>query len=548
MKPLSHIPRPPHKARRLRAGLALALCLALALAWLPTPAAHAAVIMVTTTNDEVNLNGGCSLREAILSANTDKAVGACTAGSGHDTILLPAGTYFLTIAGQNENKAVTGDLDVLEAVTVQGAGKASTIIHGSGLDMVFDIHAATQLANLTVTGGDPYGLRVQSGPLTMTNSLVRENAGIGLVVYNNATLINTRVSDNVNLFSDGGGLYVMGSAALINSLVSGNITAYNGGGIFNQGTLTVTNSTLSGNIARFDGGGIASGASAYLYNVTITGNVAGNANSDGDGGGIHAFNSSFFVMWNSLLSDNQDYSTSGPVFPDCSGTVATMGYNLIADISGCVRAGSTASDLTGSAALLGPLTDNGGATDTHALLAGSPGIDDASPNGCIGPGSQVLDTDQRGYLRNGRCDIGAYEYDSPGAPTATPSPTRTQTATATHTSTATHTPTASRTSTATPTGTIPTATATPTATSTTTVTDTATATLTRTATATRTPTPTATRTATVTPTGTLPTATHTGTGTPLTSTPAATGTQPGPATPAPEPGGGWRVYLPFVTQ
>src|SRR3989338_6962424 len=59
--------------------------------------ALAANITITTINDELNADGDCSLREAIESANTDTAIDACLAGAGTDTIILPAGTYVLSI-------------------------------------------------------------------------------------------------------------------------------------------------------------------------------------------------------------------------------------------------------------------------------------------------------------------------------------------------------------------------------------------------------------------------------------------------------------------
>ena len=55
--------------------------------------AHAASIVVNDTNDELNTDGSCSLREAIEAANTDTAVDGCAAGNGADVITLPAGTY-----------------------------------------------------------------------------------------------------------------------------------------------------------------------------------------------------------------------------------------------------------------------------------------------------------------------------------------------------------------------------------------------------------------------------------------------------------------------
>jgi uncharacterized Zn-binding protein involved in type VI secretion len=52
---------------------------------------------------------------------------------------------------------------------------------------------------------------------------------------------------------------------------------------------------------------------------------------------------------------------------------------------------------------LGPLTSNGGPTQTHALLPGSPALDAGDDTGCPA-------TDQRGVARIGRCDIAAYEF------------------------------------------------------------------------------------------------------------------------------------------
>jgi hypothetical protein len=58
--------------------------------------------------------------------------------------------------------------------------------------------------------------------------------------------------------------------------------------------------------------------------------------------------------------------------------------------------------------LLGPLTNNGGPTQTHALLAGSPARDAGSNTGS-------LPFDQRGFarVRGAAPDIGAFEAEPP---------------------------------------------------------------------------------------------------------------------------------------
>lgn len=66
----------------VRLGFLLSILIALA------PQLHAVTIGVDSNADTVAADGLCTLREAILSANSDTAVGGCTAGSGTDKIYL----------------------------------------------------------------------------------------------------------------------------------------------------------------------------------------------------------------------------------------------------------------------------------------------------------------------------------------------------------------------------------------------------------------------------------------------------------------------------
>jgi plastocyanin len=87
--------------------------------------------------------------------------------------------------------------------------------------------------------------------------------------------------------------------------------------------------------------------------------------------------------------------------------------NLLGDLTG---------NITNMSAWLGSLQDNGGPTFTHALLANSPAINAGDPAGCTDQNEVVLGMDQRGFVRNGVCDMGAYEYNSIGTATATTTP------------------------------------------------------------------------------------------------------------------------------
>src|SRR3954452_13243768 len=116
--------------------------------------ALAATITVNTTDDSLAADGKCSLREAVNAANAD-AGGDCVAGSGSDTIALPAGTFKLTIAGASEDANATGDLDLASTITIAGAGAGATIVDGNHVDRVFDVAGAKTvvLQGLTITGG-----------------------------------------------------------------------------------------------------------------------------------------------------------------------------------------------------------------------------------------------------------------------------------------------------------------------------------------------------------------------------------------------------------
>jgi CSLREA domain-containing protein len=223
---------------------------------------HAASLTVTTTNDELNSDGDCSLREAIQATNTDAAVDACTAGSGADIIVVPAGTYILS----------SGELGITTNLTINGAGAATTIIDGAGLSRVFHIFSTTA----TISG------------VTIRNGF--EIVGGGISNFGTLTLKNSSVSAN-NAGSCSGGIDTHGTLTLEQSTVSGNTAGSHSGGIFNGGTLTLTNSTVSGNTVTGptgSAGGILNffGATATLTNSTVSGNTVSGNSEPNSGGGI----------------------------------------------------------------------------------------------------------------------------------------------------------------------------------------------------------------------------------------------------------------------
>ena len=165
-----------------------------------------------------------------------------------------------------------------------------------------------------------------------------------------------------------------------------------GGGIDNHGTLTVSNSTLSGNSANFVGG-IYNQGTLTVNNSTISSNTAFI-----EIGGIYGAPNSTTTLKNTIVANNTEGLPKGE---NCSGIITDGGYNLDSGTS----CGFTTQNNSRSSAnpRLGPLADNGGPTDTHALRKRSKAINAG--------GTPFPPTDQRGVKRpqGKRSDIGAFE-------------------------------------------------------------------------------------------------------------------------------------------
>jgi RHS repeat-associated protein/CSLREA domain-containing protein len=396
--------------------------------------------VVTKTNDtnDGTCNADCSLREAVRAAN---------ATAGADTIIIPPGTYTLTITGADAT-AAKGDLDITESVIVIGQGNATNTIVAAGSgwsDRIFDVIAGNvSLSNVTIQGGN------------LTSS-----SGGGIKSVNSSlSLSHVVVSGNQTTVS-GGGVFVQGGSLVLNDSAVINNTAGQGGGILNDSaTVTVTNVTVSANSAVDSGGGmrVTNTGTLSLMNVTVTNNTADtDSNNTGDGGGVF-YSAGTFTFKNTIIAGNFDASTTTKR-PDCSGAIQSLGHNIIGDNTGCTVTATTGDQFGTSTSPINPqlglLQDNGGNTQTHALLSGSPAINAGDNVGCPA-------TDQRGTSRDASCDMGAYEFigsppatstptntatNTPSGPTVTPSRTftpsftPTQTPTSTGTSTSTFTPT-----------------------------------------------------------------------------------------------------------
>ena len=356
------------------------------------PHASAATTFTVTRTDDPAPNGcqpsDCSLREAVIAAN---------AGSGGDTIVVPAGHFRLSIPGLGEQDAATGDLDLTKSVTITGAGARATVIDAMRSDRVFEVLGGTTvlISDVTITGG------------------VTTDNGAGIESVGTLTLVrDTLVGNDASGVADGGAVDSSGpSLTITQSTLAGN-EAYDGGAVNYGHMLTVTNSTITGNAAggpgsNGDGGGIegSSGSTALIASSTITGNEA--FNGLGSGAGI---DSPGVTVRSSIVADNRSYETdlSAAYSDNCASTATSQGHNLSND-STCGLTGTA--DHRGVPVPLGPLADNGGPTDTQAPAPGTIAVDGGA--GCPAE-------DQRGVSRprGSACDVGAYEVAPPLASTA----------------------------------------------------------------------------------------------------------------------------------
>jgi hypothetical protein len=394
--------------------------------------AAASTITVTRTDDPtgdqncLGADTSCSLRQAINAENGT---------AGGDTIVLSAGTYSLT---QGTDIIATKSFDL------QGAGVASSTIDGSknvssatfnplARILRIDSGATVVIQGVTFTGGFDEQDEGCSGGCSTINSwgggdLLNNGGNVtldgvafannyssatplgGAVSNGSGTLTMNDVSFTHNAAGAGGALFTRSGTVSGNGVTfSGNSTTCCEGGAayLLGGTVTLVNTTIASSGGFDAGGAIANGgANLTLDNVTL----------DDSGSDVQTDQSATTTVENSILATGSGGSAcvaSGR--PDSlnnqtTGNAITHDFgNNIADDSSCALTAAT--DKSSVDPHLAPLFDNGGPTQTEALLVGSPALGDPASTNCP-------PNDQRGVARgSGTCDIGAFEAVIKGAPT-----------------------------------------------------------------------------------------------------------------------------------
>jgi Ca2+-binding RTX toxin-like protein len=407
----------------------------------------------------INVGPGCTLANAIRSANTNTSIGGCTAGSeAPDAIFLPTNSTQTLSLVNNTTFGPTGLPVITSAITI--FGNNSRIVRNSA--------AGTPEFRI---------LAVQGGPLTLRNTILSggktpnadaptyaesEHGGGIFSVDSDVTLINCTITGNSATL--GGGLHhtdtnpqdsSYGVLEITNSTISGNAARDGGalrtntvvkirdsailrnsariGGAFATGGfdiysgITITNSTISGNSAVEKGGGGI--GDIGLNNTTVT------ANSARIGGGMYAASKSVIALKQSVISGNhaevgaEVYRFTGTPY-DTPGIVLNYYSNIFGHSGNAGVSGFTPgpADIVPAEELASiietTLSSNGGTTQSHHLPKGSPAVDAVPLSDCPPP-----ETDQRGVKRPidedsdqvAECDIGAVER-LPNPPEPEPEP------------------------------------------------------------------------------------------------------------------------------
>ena len=328
---------------------------------------------------QVTVTGGSITGNSIVSGARPHDVGGVYVGiSGSSARFTMNGTLI------DSNSGSTGGMFLVatDGASTQASGISVTNNAGSGI-----------VGGSTVPSAG--GIAVEHAPVSLTDSTIDSN------------------SSAAPGFRQAGGLSLCCNQNLV-TLSGVTITNNDGIGLSKSGSnLDAANTTISGN-----SGGIDLNANwspiVRLTNLTIAQNGA-------PGGLLYGTNSGNLQLKNTIIATN--------TAANCVSTspVPSLGSNLEGNDPGFPGTGSgsscrfsAAGDQSNAAPLLGPLADNGGPTFTHALGATSPAVDGVL-SGCPPPA-----TDQRGVVRpqGPRCDIGAFELETPGPATIPHRPKR----------------------------------------------------------------------------------------------------------------------------
>jgi len=378
----------------------------------------------------VYAKGGVTIDQSLISGNSAYS-GAVSPNGASGAGVAAKGALTISKSTVSGNGVDAPNGFALGGGVWAGGNAKMTTVEVSGNSSTSD-HGAVSGGGIAANGNLQFDYGLIAGNSVALAQAGGGSGGGGALVGGNfsskySTIDSNQASGNSNQTSSGG-VSVRGDVTLEGSTISNNSTSGIGGALYTNDNgafdrkLFLRNSTISGNHAKWVGGVVNEHKTVQIYNSTIAFNTAEtdliNTNTLSPGLQINPFFQDITVkLQSSIVSNN----TSGAgvendfgVFPTAFGAQVTMTDTLL-------RASSVQTLPTNAACpLLGPLRDNGGFTQTHALRSRSPVIDQGD-NDLINPDTlSPYGFDQRGsaaangsfdYLRESgpSADMGAYE-------------------------------------------------------------------------------------------------------------------------------------------
>ena len=389
---------------------------------------EAVTIDATTLSSDVTIDGNQQSRIFdITAARGDFTLAGLTLTGGQTSDDDP-----IYSAGTNNGGAIqslsSGDL-TLNLSTIVGNSTSGYGAAGGGVFALGSVYLNySNIIGNSTTGRAAGGGGVFSfDNVVLNHSDVNGNstagdggaAGGGISARDFVTLTQSTVSGNSTMGSSGrgGGIQATRGITLVQSTVSGNSTAgeFSAGGGISSGELTLFQSTVSenstaGNLAI--GGGIAASGDVTITQSTITNNQT--SFSTTTGGGISVTNGDPITIIGSILTGNTAVGGMPDLMP--FGSFLTV-YSSLIGTGVSLDAGASSNNILDDNPLLAPLADNGGPTQTHALLPGSPAIDAGSTELAVNFDGLQFRNDQRGpgfdRVFGSSIDIGAFELQPP---------------------------------------------------------------------------------------------------------------------------------------
>lgn len=356
----------------------------------------------------IHNEGTLTLKESVLFRNSTLSYGAAIFNSGEMQIVGCTLEQNLAHAWGGGILNTSGSTLSIENSVIRGntsLNKSGGIHNDPDARLTIKASIITQNSAEQISGGIG-----NQGELEITGSVISENEthgadsmGGGIGNWGELKINASTVSANKTQKA-GGGLFNAGEAEVSNSNFIHNTSQGAGGALANQQVLRLTNTTISLNESLASGGGIFNQSEGDTRAVLQIANSTVSHNTAGKNGGL-AHESGNTTLRNTLVAEN-----SAETAPDCGGVLQSAGYNLVGDPSGCDFT-PAAGDLLGVNPQLMLLAEWLG---YNPLKDNSPAIDAGNPTGCQDSAGAALLADQRGAPRQGVCDIGAFEYTSPG--------------------------------------------------------------------------------------------------------------------------------------